>query len=152
MAPQVPRIALVFGLVGIAYFVARSQIVPPSFGEKGFYRADFTQELAKKEMHFAGSQACMDCHSDKYETTNHVTNGVSCQSCHGPALAHTEDYEKSKPLVPHEREDCGRCHQSVAGRRANFPQQDLAEHNPGTMCTACHTVHEAATEEEEAEE
>lgn len=149
MAPQIPRIALVFGLVAIAYFVARSQIVPPSFGEKGFYRADFTTELAKLPMQHAGSQACNDCHPDKAETTIHVLNGVSCESCHGPAQKHVDDYEAMKPFVPSERNDCGRCHASVAGRPASFPQQDMKEHNPGSMCTDCHAIHETAEEEDE---
>jgi hypothetical protein len=34
----------------------------------------------------------------------------------------------------------------IAGRRSDFPQQDLKEHNPGAPCTDCHTVHETPSE------
>jgi hypothetical protein len=146
MPPQIPRLAMVFGVLGIAFFVARSQLVPASFGETGFYRADFTKELQTQPLLFAGIPACLECHSDKEESA-HVVNGVRCESCHGPALKHAEAFDESLPYVPGKRADCGRCHAMVAGRRANFPQQNLAEHNPGMPCTDCHVVHEAPTEE-----
>ncbi len=151
MAPQVPRLALVFGLLTTSYFVARSQLVPSSFGEKGFYRNDFPAELASLPFAHAGKQACAKCHPEKEEATKHVINGVSCESCHGPSQRHVESFDEFKPYVPSKRSDCGRCHASVAGRRASFPQQDLKEHNPGEICTTCHTVHDSNENTEETE-
>lgn len=147
MPPQVPRLALVFGILGLAFFAAKSQLVPTSFGEKGFYRADFTGELATREMAFAGIAKCIECHPDK-ESSNHVLNGVRCESCHGPALNHAESFDEFHPYVPSKRADCGRCHAKIAGRRVDFPQQELKEHNPGVPCMDCHAIHEAPTEEQ----
>jgi formate-dependent nitrite reductase cytochrome c552 subunit len=149
MAPQIPRLALVFGILTIAFFVVRTQAVPKSFGEKGFYRADFPAELAELQMSHAGSQACAECHSDKSETTAHFINGVACESCHGPSLKHVESFDEFKPHIPDKRAECGRCHAMIVGRRADFPQQDMKEHNPGQLCMSCHVVHDTATGGEE---
>ena len=83
MAPQIPRLALVFGILLTAFLVVRTQTVPASFGEKGFYRGDFPRELAELSMSHAGSKACMECHPDKGETTTHFVNGVNCANYDG---------------------------------------------------------------------
>ncbi len=149
MAPQIPRLALVFGILIATFFTVRTQTVPASFGEKGFYRGDFPRELAELSMSHAGSKACMECHPDKGETTTHFINGVNCESCHGPSLKHVESFDEFKPHIISTRAECGRCHAMVVGRSASFPQQDMKEHNPGQLCVNCHTVHVAPTGEGE---
>lgn len=141
MAPQIPRLAMVFGVLCIAFFVVRSQTVPESFGQRGFYRDHFPAELAKLPLIHAGSKACMECHEDKATATPHFKAGVTCESCHGPAKKHVENFDEFKPAIPDTRAACGRCHDMVTGRRADFPQQDLKEHNPGKRCIDCHEVH-----------
>lgn len=141
MAPQIPRVALVFGVLVIAFFVARSQTVPDTFGDKGHYRAAFPAELASLPLIHSGKQACMECHSDKPETTPHFKIGVSCESCHGPAQKHVENFDEFKPFVPNTRAACGRCHEAIVGRSPSFPQQNLKEHNPGQRCISCHEIH-----------
>lgn len=141
LAPQLPRLALAFGALLLMFLAVRSQVVPKSFGEDGFFRADFVRELRDRPGTFAGKDACMMCHEDIAKVTAHFKAGVSCESCHGPALAHAEDFEKFKPLRTMSREECGRCHSISAAKRKGFPQVDLKEHNPGERCTSCHEIH-----------
>jgi len=95
----------------------------------------------------AGKQACADCHPDLFEKTFHVNAGVACEACHGPALKHVEDYEAFLPPKPEGRQLCTRCHNRVVGRRADFPQVDVKEHNPGEPCMSCHVIHPQGDEE-----
>lgn len=141
--PQVVRLALTFiGLTGL-FFLFRGQTMPASFGSDGHYRDDAPKQIAASPLKHAERKACADCHSDIMEVSLHYKKGVACESCHGPALAHVEDYEKFKPLVSKDRALCARCHASVPGRRISFPQVNVREHNPGSSCVDCHKVHGA---------
>ena len=141
MAPQISRILLVFGSLAILYVGVRTQVVQEGFEKDAFHRADATTMLAGLPKSFAGREACDTCHSDKAEESNHSLVGVGCESCHGPAGAHAEDYESGTPRVPSERKDCARCHTLLVGRPEWFPQQDIEEHNPGMPCMDCHDIH-----------
>lgn len=141
MRPQVVRLGLVF-VVFIAAFVAlRSQVVPQGFGTEGFHRVEAPKVAESLKLVHAGKQACAECHPDIVESTFHVKAGVSCESCHGPAEKHVQDFEAFLPKKPEGRDLCARCHGMVVGRRADFPQIDVKEHNAGEPCMSCHEIH-----------
>lgn len=143
MPPQVPRLMLAFGALVASFFGFRSMVVPDSFGETGFYRADFVKEIREDPMRHAGRESCANCH-DLVSSTKHTQKGVGCEACHGPSLSHTEDFEKFKPSRLGPDVACGRCHAQIAGRPKEFPQVDIKEHSGGEACRTCHTVHEKA--------
>lgn len=142
MAPQVPRLILAFATLVVGFLAFRSQVVPDSFGETGFYRADAVKEIGDLPMKHAGEETCATCHSDFAEATSHVLGGVACESCHGPSLAHAEDGASSKPNRLGGDVPCARCHEEIAGRPSVIPQIVLEEHTGGEPCQSCHTVHE----------
>ena len=150
MAPQLSRILLVFAGIVFMFLAFRSQAVPDGFGEDGFYRKQGPAVVAAHELKHAGIDACKDCHPDKIDSTPHVKKGVHCESCHGPAAKHVEDWEASKPKVMNTRADCARCHGMIVGRPDWYPQIDPKEHNPDGKCVDCHEVH-PATDAEEAQ-
>lgn len=143
MAPQVTRLALCFVVLIAGFFVLRSQTVPANFGADGWHRQEAPKLLASRAPMHAGKKACTQCHEDKFKTTPHVKAGVACETCHGPAQAHVEDFDKSKPFKPSSRDFCARCHAATIGRRDSFPQIDPKTHNPAQRCIECHTIHPA---------
>jgi hypothetical protein len=143
MAPQVTRIAIAFAAGVFLFWGFRSLAVPEGFGEEGFYRMQGPGSVAAAAPQHAGMSACMDCHPDKSEDSTHVKSGVHCESCHGPAGKHVEDWEASKPFVPSTRADCARCHSKVVARPSWYPQIDPKVHNPDSRCVDCHVVHQA---------
>ncbi|HWP30441.1 MAG TPA: cytochrome c3 family protein [Fimbriimonadales bacterium] len=142
MRPQVSRLLVLFALLLLGFIFLWTWTTPESFGEYGFFRGDALKEIQAQPPKFAGKQACLDCHSDLEESTQHFQVGVSCETCHGPALEHVKDFEKFKPSIPEKREFCGRCHGKNIARPSDFPQIDLSEHNPSEPCTSCHAIHE----------
>lgn len=146
MRPQVVRLGLCFVFFIAAFIAVRSQVVPKGFGTEGFHRAQAPDLVASFPLVHAGHQACGDCHPDIVENTFHVKAGVACESCHGPAEKHVQDFESFKPPKPQGRDLCARCHGMVVGRRADFPQVDVKEHNPGEPCMSCHEIHPSGGE------
>jgi hypothetical protein len=141
MAPQLVRILILFyGFVAI-FLALKSQLEPPGFDENGFHREAGPAAVAAHELSFAGIEACRECHEDKIDATPHVKAGVHCESCHGPALEHSKDWEKAKPSMPTTRADCARCHARIVSRPDWYPQIDPKTHNPESKCVDCHEIH-----------
>ena len=64
LPPQILRLVLLtLGIVG-TYLVARTLLVPQSFGEYGWYRGAALGEIASRTPVFAGKKACEECHAD----------------------------------------------------------------------------------------
>lgn len=141
MTQQVTRLALCFLVLFVAFFALRGATVPPNFGSDGWHRAEAPAILAARSTVHAGRQACMECHEDKFRLSPHVKAGVGCETCHGPAKAHAEDFEKVKPFRPSSREFCARCHTAIVGRPSTIPQIDPKTHNPDAKCIDCHDIH-----------
>lgn len=139
---------MVFAGIVFIFLAFRSQAVPEGFGTEGFHRKEGPGVVAASMPKHAGMKACMDCHSDKVEATTHVKKGVHCESCHGPAGKHVEDWEASKPKVMNTRADCARCHDMIVSRPDWYPQVNVKEHNPDGKCVDCHEIHPAADAEE----
>ncbi len=144
MPPQITRLVLLTIGIVVTYFLARSFLVPPSFGQYGWYRADALGDLAARPLVYAGKKACDECHSEMLKTLSkgdHKT--LSCEGCHGPAAAHVDDPENDKKK-PDKREAvaCLRCHEANPSRPKWLKQITLKSHYVGQKCTECHKPHE----------
>lgn len=117
--------ALLLGAVG--FFMARSFLVPETFGVQGgytygYYRAAAESEAAQQPVLYQGSSACFKCHADAaagWKAGRHA--GVPCASCHGICL-NGKNEAGEKPLINSASEGCLRCHRAFYGRPAGFPE------------------------------
>ena len=134
-------------ILGIAALIAARQVlVPKTFGEYGHYRAAAVDEIANLPESYAGITVCADCHDDKVEELHggrHRT--LSCEVCHGAALAHAEDPGEMMPTIPRGRDFCPVCHGYNPARPSGFPQIVTSLHNPGKPCMECHYPHQPVT-------
>jgi hypothetical protein len=144
MMDHVKRVVLLLVLVIIATAVVRTASVPESFGKYGHYRADSVGEIMNLSMEFADSQTCgsEECHPSAYNIWidgGHKT--VNCETCHGPAAAHSED--TSIPVESNiSRAFCAKCHHKMPARPEHFRQVNTSEHAADfKWCVECHNPH-----------
>ncbi len=141
------RFAGIFVFAFFVFLVARHFYVPKSFGEYGHYRGNAIGEIAALPVHFAGHQACEQCHTDeaaKKMSGKHAH--VNCEACHGALAQHAnaDDPSTVKPVLPDTAVLCVRCHTASAARPKGFPQVNPAEHSQGMPCETCHNPHSPA--------
>ena len=140
---QVRRLAIVVAVLVAALIVARAVFVPPTFGDRGHYRAASVDSIEKLPIRYAGHDACAMCHPRVVERkASSFHRGVACEVCHGPAVRHTTNPIEVKPPAPRDRAFCPRCHAFNPARPTGFPQIDTIRHNPGAPCFACHNPHD----------
>lgn len=141
---HIKRLILVFVLVIALFLLARHFLVPETFGKYGPYRAAAMDDYSLLEIHYAGQQACLDCHQDIQDLkAQDVHSGIHCETCHGPGQKHVVSSEASDILKPTGREFCGRCHGKNAAKLQDaIFQIDLTKHNVGKNCTECHNPHQ----------
>lgn len=142
MPQQVSRLLIVFAVAVTGLLVARSLLIPESFGDVGHYRADAIDSIAAHPKKYAGHQECTLCHrpiAERRMASNH--RGVACEVCHGPAMEHLAAPMDVKPPAPRERGFCVLCHAYNPSRPTGFPQIDPVAHNPLTPCMTCHEPH-----------
>lgn len=143
MPPQIVRlILLILGVVG-SYGVARMLLVPPTFGEYGWFRGAALEELAATKPVFSGMKSCDECHSDVLQkVAKYEHKSVSCESCHGPSRPHAGDPDVKPPKAKFADSDCLGCHQSSPSRPSWLKQVEPLEHFRGDKCTGCHVPHQ----------
>ena len=140
---QVVRVSILFIVAIVALVVVRQQLIPESFGELGHYRAEAVTVAAELPIHYAGQQACVECHDDTAEIkASSYHRSLTCEGCHGPAADHVEDPTEVLPLVPGGRSTCIRCHAYRPSRPTGFPQIIENLHNPMEPCMSCHDPHD----------
>ncbi|MFH1277774.1 MAG: hypothetical protein ABIK65_05295 [Candidatus Eisenbacteria bacterium] len=147
--PRVPQqlipLCLLFAVLIVAIVVARSFLVPPTFGERGYYRWNAVEEIRELGTSYAGYVVCAECHDDIAEAKGKANHrGLSCESCHGPAADHAEAPDEFLPEKPAGREFCALCHGYNAARPSGFPQIIPDRHHPGEPCVVCHDPHAPA--------
>ena len=145
MPSQLKRLIPIFIVFIGLFLIARSLLIPESFGQYGHYRGDALIDIASKELVHASKEDCYDCHDDiQAIIENDVHAGLSCLICHGPGLAHVENPEADNIQKNSGREFCGRCHQLNAARSTEvIIQIDLATHNAEIKdCIECHNPHQ----------
>jgi len=98
-----------------------------------------------------GAAACATCHKEVVKdfadnphsrpALTHGSNGVTCESCHGPGKAHVEGgdattiFDPATATAKQMDEKCQACH----GRHGNFERSAHGEGN--VSCIGCHTIH-----------
>jgi hypothetical protein len=143
MPIQIKRHLIILALLILIFIVARHLLIPESFGDLGHYRANSLGDNELLEMHYAGQEACTDCHEEVAylkETDQHKT--MSCESCHGPSYMHCDDMEPSKTFLPTGRDFCLKCHAFHSARKQDIIIQIESEsHYPEYDCKNCHNPH-----------
>lgn len=141
---HIRRLILVFAIFISLFLIARHFLVPESFGKYGPYRAAALDESAMLEIHYAGQEACFECHQDIQDLKEQdVHSGIHCETCHGPGQKHVVSGEAKDLLKPSGREFCGSCHTKNAAKRQDAVfQVDLTKHNVGKNCVECHNPHQ----------
>jgi hypothetical protein len=141
---HIKRLILVFAIVISLFLLARHLLVPDTFGKYGPYRAATLDDYSLIEIHFAGQQACLECHQDVQDLkTQDVHSDIHCETCHGPGQKHVTSSAATDILIPSGREFCGSCHIMNSARPKNaITQVDLNKHNIGKNCIECHNPHQ----------
>jgi len=136
-------LAILFAILIIGLLVLRTRFVPESFGVEGHFRYDAIQAELDKELHYAGSLVCSECHEDQWILKNSSYHSrVACETCHGASAAHVEDSDAATPVVPTGRSLCLSCHAYRLSRPTGFPQVVADSHNPNKPCMECHDPHD----------
>jgi hypothetical protein len=141
MPPQLIRLVLLTIAIVCTYFSARYLLVPQSFGQYGHFRGAAIQEIAAREPFWSGRNTCDNCHGEivkKLKKAEH--QGLSCETCHGPAKAHVENPEVKLPKLSYSQ--CVRCHEASASRPKWLHQVTPTKHYTGQVCTECHVPHQ----------
>ena len=143
MPIQIRRHLIILSIVIVISFLLRQWLVPESFGDLGHYRANSLGDNELFEMHYAGQEACAECHEEEYDLKEMDMHfELACETCHGPSLVHTETNESVDVWIPETRDFCGLCHAINAARSKDIILQiDMNEHNPEENCTYCHNPH-----------
>lgn len=143
MPPQLKRILPLFAVFVALFLFVRYLLVPDSFGEKGHYRFNSLADNLDKELHYGGKDLCMDCHEEYIVSLqSDLHAGLSCETCHGPGLKHSQLEDAASIAIDRERASCGMCHSLNASRNAKVViQVDLNEHNTEKKCVECHNPH-----------
>lgn len=142
--PQLTRLAIAFAIFISLFMVLRHYLIPDTFGEYGHYRGASLIDNALPEIHYAGQQACFECHQDIEDLKKQdVHEEIHCETCHGPGQKHVLSGESADILKPTGREFCGLCHaMNAAKQKSAIFQVDLTKHNVGKNCLECHNPHQ----------
>lgn len=142
MPPQLKTLIPLFAVFILSFLVARHFLIPDSFGEHGHYRFDAVEENKEKVMQYSGKEACAECHDDQalaMESDMHAN--ISCEACHGPGLAHYNNPDSARLIIPDQRSFCGLCHAYNPTRKEKLTQIDMNDHYVDKKCIECHNPH-----------
>ena len=143
LPPQIFRLLLLTVGIVVSYAVARMVLVPPSFGEYGWFRGAALGEIAARPAGYAGMKSCDECHSEiLQEFPKHDHRTLKCETCHGPSRAHVDNPDLKPPKPKFADTDCLRCHSTNPARPTWLKQIDALEHFRGDGCTGCHKPHQ----------
>ncbi|MEI6562751.1 MAG: cytochrome c3 family protein [bacterium] len=143
-----PVLVILFVLV-TAGLTVRRLLVPKSFGEYGYFRADAMDDEKAIQPRHVGRAACVECHEDIAAIhAKDVHASVECETCHGVGGKHVKDNDV--PMARADaKNDCLVCHRQLDARPGSFPQVDWQKHyqfvgvnDPTTACVRCHSGHE----------
>jgi hypothetical protein len=143
------RILMLYFAGVIIFFALRVVLVPPTFGEIGWYRAESVGEIAGLQTKIGEEFRCFDCHITEYaEWSVGEHRNVSCESCHGLLKLHAENPEKYKgydeflsPEAFNSTIDfCLSCHGESISKPEHFPQISV-KHSKSWDCLNCHNPH-----------
>lgn len=122
----------------VAMVWARPPLSVPNLAQA--YQKQNAEKWADSAPQFVSTAQCSACHRGVYEASARSEHqNLNCQACHGPAAEHLQG--NGEAVVDRSRELCGYCHNSILGRRADFPRVDLEEHGGKAACVTCHNPH-----------
>jgi uncharacterized protein with PIN domain len=130
---------------------ARGRLVPPSFGEKGPYRAEALAEIAARPSLFTADAVCHECHEDvQEERAESLHKSVRCVHCHGLGTQHILQARKAAEspdakidpaaewdgsfmttidlFTTQDKRTCLVCHEEAVGMPADFKKINVAAH------------------------
>ena len=140
---QIRRLSLLTVILVGLFILVRSILVPSDFGKYGHFRGSAVDEIISQKIKYAGQEMCSECHEDLAVSKKAgYHRDVSCEVCHGPAFAHTEEPGSVELLAPRERGYCPLCHEYLSARPTGFPQIVSESHNPMKPCVTCHNPHD----------
>lgn len=122
--------------------VAALSVAYASFGFRPVAGARAWAELKPA---FAQASSCASCHPVEYaRETTAKHQGIGCESCHGPLLAHVG----ARPGTPEADVGvavptdavCIRCHAAATGRPGDLRQITVGQHYI-SACLVCHDPH-----------
>jgi hypothetical protein len=142
--PQLTRLSIAFAIFISLFLLLRHFLVPDTFGQYGHYRGASLIDNESVEIHYAGQQACFECHQDIEDLKlEDVHSTIHCETCHGPGQKHVVSGDIADIIKPSGREFCGSCHAKNAAKpKETIFQVNLAEHNTGKNCVECHNPHQ----------
>ena len=144
MQPHLKRAFTLLAIAIIGFIAVRSIIVPDSFGQYGWYRANAVNDLQNFSVKHASSKSCGDenCHKEIYSIwANGSHNTVNCETCHGPSQEHVNNVRIMPSPANDSRDYCGLCHFKRIARPSSFPQIDPETHGENLKCAYCHNPH-----------
>ena len=149
------RFALLLSIVIPVFLIARTYMIPESFGVHGsytyaYYRADSTNDQASRPATYQGTGHCSTCHEPQNTALKDgAHDALDCESCHGGFKAHNNNTSQrmaiSDPVAI-----CMLCHAALNARPAEFPQiasfeKHIADQEetllPDMKCATCHDPH-----------
>ncbi|HUL73999.1 MAG TPA: cytochrome c3 family protein [Vicinamibacterales bacterium] len=139
---HIVRMAGLFAAGFLVFLFIRWALIPADFGVYGFYRAGALDDARARPASYVGESTCLDCHGqigDERQGSKHAQ--VHCEACHGPLAKHASGDFEIKPRALNPRTLCLTCHTQLAGKPADFPQIDPADHGGDGACTECHKPH-----------
>jgi hypothetical protein len=124
------RLVFVFAVVIVGTILVVKFVIPPRFKDTKIQWADTVKTEVAKPVRYAGAVACTECHDEIVaEKKRGYHRDLSCETCHGPAMAHTEDPDNIKPPAPRDRKFCPVCHTFNPSRPRGFPMINPVAHN-----------------------
>jgi len=177
MVGQVGRVTVALVIFVIAFASVRAFVLTPGvLGDKYSHEKNIEFWMNEWPMQYSNGNeyedTCGSCHSDVYSAwysgghgpvewegpegrvaLEDVRPGVSCETCHGPALVHLnakgkEEKQRTAPRVQGTRDFCAQCHKQIGnpdlGPRTAVPTKDLSKHGGKADCVDCHDAHDPA--------
>jgi len=81
MPQHIKRLIGAFAAVLVLFLVMQQVLKPASFGKTGHYRADAIQENEMKELNYAGSDKCTECHELRSESRRMLCTDGRLDQC-----------------------------------------------------------------------
>lgn len=111
--------------------------------------------FAQGQGSFAGTETCLECHSEIDEAMGRTVHGnlqpdqypgagVGCEACHGPGTAHAVSEDPADILLPtadgEGAGECLACHRT--GHTMDWETSSHARND--VACLSCHRIHQAS--------
>jgi len=146
------RVILVFVVIIALVIIGKQIMTPYSWGKYGYYRGDYINEEASRDLVYGTNESCKSCHEEVYDLKSRSSHKrLLCEACHAPVKEHIKDGKKFAEMPVKKGETqislCLKCHQAVVGRPKKFPMIEFPKHLEEQnvkithTCDQCHTVH-----------